>query len=72
MFKNASIDFLKISDTLQSTNYVANTNGWRWGKDGTMENNGIGDGYRVTQTNKYWRLYVSGLALPLVELGVLA
>lgn len=71
MFKTASIDFAYISDTLQSTNYTANGTGWRLGKDGTMVNNGVGNGYRVIQTNTYWRLYVDGVSLPLVELGVL-
>lgn len=38
MFKNASIDFLKISDTLQSNNYsAANKTGWKFAKAGTLQ-----------------------------------
>lgn len=69
--QNASITMLKIGDNLQSDNYVAGQTGWKMGKAGLMENNGTGNGYRVTQSNTYWRLYVDGMSLPLVELGVL-
>lgn len=37
VIKTASIDFAKISDTLQSTNYVANTSGWGVFKNGYAE-----------------------------------
>lgn len=72
IIKNGTVSFLQIADNMQSTNYQSGQRGWRWGKDGTMENNGIGDGYRIVQTNTYWRLYVDGMSLPLVELGVLS
>ncbi|EZR12691.1 host specificity protein J, partial [Enterobacter sp. BWH 27] len=39
-FRDASIQFGKITDSLQSNNYVAGSAGWRWGKDGTMQNYG--------------------------------
>lgn len=69
--KRGSIGMLQIGDYLQSDDYVEGQTGWRWYANGRMENNGRGDGYRVNQTNKYWRLYVDGLSQPLVELGVL-
>jgi len=69
--KNGSIDNLKVGD-LYSNNYVSGVSGWFISKGGYMENNGSGGGYRVTQSNQYWRLWVDGLGLPLVEMGVLA
>lgn len=39
---------------------------------GEIINRGAGDGYRTEQRNTYWRLYIDGLALPLVEFGVLS
>ena len=53
MIQNGSVDFLKISDTVQSTNYVANTSGWRLGKNGVFEINGaVANQGRVQITNQ--------------------
>ncbi|MEM2159646.1 MAG: DUF1983 domain-containing protein [Candidatus Nitrosotenuis sp.] len=42
LIKEASIDFAKISDTIQSSNYDATTHtGWKLSKGGTIEANGI-------------------------------
>ncbi|MBY8037798.1 DUF1983 domain-containing protein [Vibrio fluvialis] len=39
---DATIDFAKISDTLESTNFVSGSDGWQIKKDGTVEfNNGV-------------------------------
>jgi predicted phage tail protein len=38
---NATISFAKITDTLQSDNYVANTSGWRIAKNGFAELQGV-------------------------------
>ncbi|MDP9528480.1 host specificity protein J [Pseudomonas protegens] len=70
--ENGSITNAKIGSFIQSTDYVSAQAGWRLDKTGSFENNGSGDGFRVTQTNRYWRLYVNGLTPPLVELGVLS
>ncbi len=50
-FRDASIQFGKITDSLQSNNYVAGTAGWRWGKDGTMQNYGSDGAGGMKQTN---------------------
>lgn len=51
--QNASINFAQISDTLQSTNYVAGQSGWRMLKNGTIELNGsTGSGRMVIQNNQ--------------------
>jgi predicted phage tail protein len=47
----ASIDFAKISDTLQSDNYVDNTAGWRFTKAGGLEINGQTSSGRMKLTN---------------------
>ncbi len=39
--QNASIDFAKISDTLQSTNFVSGQSGWRLPKSGNGEFNDV-------------------------------
>lgn len=67
---DATINFAKISDTLQSTDYVANTTGWRWGKDGTIEINGSQSGQgRLSITNQKVAVYdTNGIAR--VELGL--
>lgn len=70
--QDGTITNAKIGAFIQSDNYSPQATGWTWNKNGTMENNGTGDGYRVVQSNTYWRLYISTLTLPLVELGVLA
>ncbi|MCS4603126.1 phage tail protein [Enterobacter kobei] len=50
-FRDASIQFGKITDSLQSSNYVAGSAGWRWGKDGTMQNYGSDSSGGMKQTN---------------------
>ncbi|WP_435954098.1 host specificity protein J [Dryocola sp. BD626] len=50
-FRDASIQFGKITDSLQSSNYVAGSAGWRWGKDGTMQNYGSDSQGGMKQTN---------------------
>lgn len=50
-FRDASIQFGKITDSLQSSNYVAGSAGWRWGKDGTMQNYGSDSTGGMKQTN---------------------
>lgn len=50
-FRDASIQFAKITDSLQSSNYVAGSAGWRWGKDGTMQNYGSDSQGGMKQTN---------------------
>jgi hypothetical protein len=40
-FQDASINFGKISDTLQSTNFVAGSTGWRLPKSGNAELNNV-------------------------------
>lgn len=50
-FRDASIQFGKITDSLQSSNYVAGSAGWRWGKDGTMQNYGSDSSGAMKQTN---------------------
>ncbi len=51
LFRDASIQFGKITDSLQSNNYVAGSAGWRWGKDGTMQNYGSDSSGGMKQTN---------------------
>lgn len=59
MFKNASIDFLKITDTLQSNDYVAATSGWKLFKNGTFEiNSSLGAGSaRQVINNRGGKIY---------------
>lgn len=40
LIQEASIDFAKITDTLQSSNYVSGVSGWRLGKSGDAEFHG--------------------------------
>jgi predicted phage tail protein len=47
----ASIDFAKISDTLQSDDYVDNSAGWRFAKSGGLEINGQTSSGRMKLTN---------------------
>ena len=48
MIKDASIDFAKISNTIQSSNYVWERSGWALNKNGDFSINGSGDGGRIT------------------------
>ncbi|MBO2552575.1 phage tail protein [Shewanella algae] len=49
---DATIDFAKITNSLQSTNYVSQSTGWKMDKGGTIEMNGLtpGEG-RLTMSN---------------------
>lgn len=55
--QNASIDFAKITDTLQSDDYVAGLTGWRLTKDGQFEINGNGTTGRMNITNNIVQIY---------------
>ncbi|WP_339057308.1 phage tail tip fiber protein [Candidatus Regiella endosymbiont of Tuberolachnus salignus] len=56
--QDGSITNAKIGNTLQSTNYVANTSGWRWSKNGGIEMNGTGKGKaRMTIKNNRIDVY---------------
>ena len=53
MIANASINFAKISDSIQSDNYVAGRSGWRLFKNGTIEiNSTFGDGTKIQLTSR--------------------
>ncbi|MNX99154.1 hypothetical protein D3C86_1315870 [compost metagenome] len=70
MIKAASIDFAKISDTIQSTNYVANTSGWKLSKAGGFEINGTVAGQgRVKITNQVVEVFDSA-GVRRVRLGI--
>ena len=70
MIKAASIDFLKISDTIQSDNYVANSTGWKLWKNGTFELNGpVAGGGRMRITNQVILVYDAAGTLR-VRLGI--
>ncbi|GAB1102168.1 MAG: DUF1983 domain-containing protein [Shewanella algae] len=51
---DATIDFAKITNSLQSTNYVSQTTGWKMDKNGTLEINGStsGQGRMVISNNR--------------------
>lgn len=66
---DATINFAKISDTLQSTNYVQNVSGWKLYKDGTFEINGTSAGNRMKITNSGLVIYDSN-NIARVELGL--
>ncbi|MCU9949865.1 host specificity protein J [Pseudomonas sp. PDM13] len=68
---NASISFAKITDTLQSDNYVANSRGWRLGKNGEIQLNGQGTGYSLALNNEGFYLTDTTTGVLVVELGVL-
>lgn len=48
------IENAMIGDFIQSNNYVAGSAGWRWGKDGTMQNYGSDGEGAMKQTNITW------------------
>ncbi|KRW62326.1 phage tail protein [Pseudomonas sp. TTU2014-080ASC] len=55
---DASINFAKISDTIQSTNYVAGVSGWRLQKNGNFEINGSVPGQgRILLNNNGLKVY---------------
>ncbi|MCU8048423.1 phage tail protein [Shewanella sp. SM65] len=66
---DATINFAKISDTLQSTNYVQNISGWKLYKDGTFEINGTSAGNRMKITNSGLVIYDSN-NIARVEFGL--
>lgn len=54
----ASISFAKISDTVQSDNFVPNISGWKLSKAGGLQINGsTADGGRMQIVNDALRLY---------------
>jgi predicted phage tail protein len=57
IIQDASINFAKIGDNVQSSNYVAGQVGWRLGKNGVMENNGTGSLGRKVSTSTGDRYY---------------
>ena len=58
MFKIASIDFAYISDTLQSTDYLAGQRGWKLSKGGALEFNGtVSGGGRLTINNQLVQVF---------------
>lgn len=70
MFKNASIDFLKISDTMQSNDYLPGQRGWKLGKGGTIEFNGsVAGGGRLTMNNQLIQVFSPSGSL-LIRLGM--
>jgi predicted phage tail protein len=57
---NATIGFAKISDDIQSTNYVAGQTGWKLGKGGTLEFNGtVAGSGRLTINNNVIQVFDS-------------
>jgi predicted phage tail protein len=70
IIQNASITFAKISDSLQSDNYVANTSGWRLSKAGGIEINANVPGQgRLQITNQLIQIWDSSNVLR-VRLGI--
>ncbi|MGL4615968.1 MAG: TipJ family phage tail tip protein [Shewanella sp.] len=54
---DATIDFAKITNTLQSTDYQPQTSGWKLDKNGLFENNGSDASGRMVQTNNRIELF---------------
>jgi hypothetical protein len=70
IIKNASITFGKISDSLQSDNYVAGVSGWRLSKAGGFELNANVPGQGRTQiTNQLIQIWDSSNVLR-VRMGI--
>jgi predicted phage tail protein len=70
IIQNASINFAKISDTIQSDNYVANSQGWKLSKAGGFEiNSTVSGGGRVQITNQTVLVYDANGVLR-VRLGI--
>ena len=56
--QNGTINMLKIGDNLQSDNFVSGLQGWKMGKTGVFENNGISaSGGRMVQTPTSIKMY---------------
>lgn len=66
---DATINFAKITDTIQSDNYVANTSGWRLFKDGTFEINSAAGGNRMRITPSGLRMF-DGNDIARIELAL--
>ncbi|UMZ13305.1 host specificity protein J [Pseudomonas sp. MPFS] len=67
--QNGSINMLKIGDNLQSDNYVSQTTGWKLGKDGSFEINGIVPGQgRMTINNRAIKI-IDSLGVVRVQMG---
>ncbi|MDU6061014.1 MAG: hypothetical protein E6661_22385, partial [Enterobacter sp.] len=54
---DGSIDSASIANTIQSTNYVANTSGWQINKAGTILINGSGGTGRMVISNNIIQIY---------------
>jgi predicted phage tail protein len=58
IIQDLSLSFGKISDTLQSDNYVAGSQGWKLSKAGAFEINGVvAGGGRITLTNRALKVF---------------
>ncbi|WPK51693.1 host specificity protein J [Vibrio fluvialis] len=57
---DATIDFAKISDTLQSSNYQSGISGWRIGKDGIFEINSSDSTGKMVQNGSSISIYDAG------------
>jgi hypothetical protein len=57
---DATIDFAKISDTLQSSNYQSGVSGWRIGKDGIFEINSSDSTGKMVQNGSSISIYDAG------------
>lgn len=69
---DATINFAKITDTLQSDNYVAGQQGWKLGKNGALELAGtVAGGGRMTLNNQILQVYDNNGTLR-VRLGIWA
>jgi predicted phage tail protein len=66
----ATISFAKISDTLQSDNYVANTSGWSMKKDGGLQLNGSVSGTGSTTIDGAKIIVRDGAGTMRVRIGV--
>jgi predicted phage tail protein len=72
IIQDASINFVKISDTLQST--AVNSQGlplWRLGKTDSFELNGSGTGFRREMRANYDRYYDTNTEVLFIEIGEL-
>lgn len=67
---DATINFAKISDDIQSTNYVPGQTGWKLGKNGVFELAGqVAGGGRMTLNNQVLQVY-DGNGTLRVRLGI--
>lgn len=66
-----AVDQLAVNE-LQSLNYVPQTSGFRFARDGFYENNGNDSEGRMTQTGTNISIYRTGVNYPIVEIGKFA